>query len=125
MHERKRGFTLIEVMIAMAIMIIGLLAFWKMHAASVAGDAFSNEMTKAIFYAQEKVERLRAMDFDSITSGEDSVTDVITYRIKWTVSNYSSLSDAKQLTVEVGWRCGSNIDSCKHKIEIDTIIAKL
>ena len=123
------GFTLIEVMIAMAIMIIGLLAFWKMHITSVNSDSFSNQMTKAIFYANQKMEELRAEDFDSITSGSSTITDVIEYRMRWNVNEYSTeLNDVKKIDIIVGWlgdQCRTDINKCSHKVSFTTFVYNL
>ena len=131
MMKESRGFTLIEVLIAMAVMIIGLLAFWNMHVSATRSDAFSSRMSKAVFYAEQELENMKAASFSTLSNGNynDTVTDPdssVTFRREWTVSDYSSsLSDTKQVDITVGWggtNCSSDVNNCTHKVQLETVI---
>jgi prepilin-type N-terminal cleavage/methylation domain-containing protein len=65
MKERS-GFTLIEVMIALTILAVGLLALATMQIVSIRGNAFSTEMTYATMLAQSRLEQLRNTPYASI-----------------------------------------------------------
>ncbi len=131
--RKSKGFTLIEVLIAMTIMVIGLLALWNMHISSVRSDAFSNNLSKAILCAEQKIEEMKAEDFSTLSSGSDNTDKNCNqassnsfYRREWTVSDYAiSLTNTKEVNVTVGWSgsgCLSDINNCSHKIQITTII---
>jgi type IV pilus modification protein PilV len=53
------GFTLIEVMIAVAILSIGLLSLANLQIAMIRGNAFSQRMTTAASIAEAKLEQLK------------------------------------------------------------------
>jgi prepilin-type N-terminal cleavage/methylation domain-containing protein len=132
MRRSSKGFTLIEVLIAMAIMIIGLLAFWNMHVSATKSDAFSSRMSKAVFYAEQELEDLKSATFSTLSNGDysDTVTDgPVTFVRKWTISDYSaSLSSTKQVDITVGWggsNCSSasdDVNNCTHKVQLETVI---
>ncbi len=58
---KKKGFTLIEVMIALAIFAIGFLAVAGMQIHALNSTTHSREVTEAQALAQREVERLRAI----------------------------------------------------------------
>jgi type IV pilus assembly protein PilV len=107
MKERS-GFTLIEVMIALTILAVGLLALATMQIVSIRGNAFSTEMTYATMLAQGKLEQLRNMPYDSITSITEPISATATskgipYTIQRTVNDNSPATDMKQITLVVLW----------------------
>lgn len=84
----KRGFTLIEVMIAMVILSIGLMAVLKMTYVYIASNTTNLRAGKASVLAQDKMEELRALartdsmdnflpfDFDYLVSTNAAFTSV-------------------------------------------------
>ena len=66
-HSRKRekGFTLIEIMIALFILTIGILAVASMQNSSLLGTAKSNAVTQATNVAMDRMERLLSLPFDT------------------------------------------------------------
>lgn len=58
---RKRGFTLLEVLIGLIILAIGILAITGMQIASIKGTSFSNNLTQASVLAQERLEFLKGL----------------------------------------------------------------
>jgi type IV pilus modification protein PilV len=60
--DRQQGFTLTEVMVAILLLTIGLLALAKMQTQAVASNSFGNQLTQATFLAQDKLEELRLLN---------------------------------------------------------------
>ena len=59
MSKEQSGFTLIEVMIALVILAVGILALGTMQIVSIRSNAFSSEMTYTSMLAQQKLEELK------------------------------------------------------------------
>jgi prepilin-type N-terminal cleavage/methylation domain-containing protein len=57
---RSRGFTLIELMIAMAMMLFGLLALWSLHTAAIQANANAWRMSVCTTLAQDMLEKVGA-----------------------------------------------------------------
>lgn len=55
----KKGFTLIEVLVAVTIVSIGLMAIAGMQSTAISGSRSANDLTIAIQLAEEMVERIR------------------------------------------------------------------
>jgi len=73
MKNRTSGFTIIELMVAMAVMAFGLLGFLFLHAQAVGGRVSGREMGRASVVARDWSETLMALDYD------DSLLDVGTH----------------------------------------------
>ena len=84
----KKGFSLIEVLIAMAVLSIALLAVVQMNIMYVKANTYNLQLSQATFFAQEKMEELvsyarsdrtdnfSAFDFDYMTSDDVNFTSV-------------------------------------------------
>lgn len=55
---RHHGFTLIEVLVAMVVLTVGILAMAGLQTQSVAGNSRAMEMTRAVFWAEATMELL-------------------------------------------------------------------
>ncbi|MFO7709691.1 MAG: prepilin-type N-terminal cleavage/methylation domain-containing protein [Desulfobacterales bacterium] len=67
------GFTLIEVMIAMVIFTVGLLAIFSMHISSIRGNAAARGVTENATVAAGKIEQLMAMPYEDAELDPTSV----------------------------------------------------
>ena len=94
----SRGFTMIEVLIAMAIFLIGFLAVGAMQLSSVNGNASSRLRTEATAIAAQHAERFLAMDFADIDA---SLSDYPIIQGPYTIDtlNVISRTDTPELTV--------------------------
>ena len=95
-----QGFTLVEVMIGMAIFLIGFLAIGSMQIAAINGNAGAREATEAATRATDQLETLIALPYESIVDGE--VTDGA-YNVTWDVTNNTPLDNTKTIMVTVEW----------------------
>jgi len=63
----NQGFTLLEVLIAITIFAVGILAVATMQVSAIRGNRLGNELTQATFLAQMQIEALKSADIDSAT----------------------------------------------------------
>jgi type IV pilus modification protein PilV len=61
------GFTLIEVIIALAILTIGILSVNAMQTMSIRGNKTASDITKASTLATDRIERLINMPYDDVS----------------------------------------------------------
>jgi prepilin-type N-terminal cleavage/methylation domain-containing protein len=115
-----RGFSLIEVLIAIAVLSVGILAIGTMQIASMKGNAYANNLTIATTHAQRLIERMNALPFDDplLDDGDgdgsgglndqgaaaDGVTVEDDYTISWNVAQGLPVNEnTKLVRVIVTW----------------------
>jgi len=111
--RNEKGFTLIEVIIAIAILSVGLLALASMQVAAIKGNAHANRLTEATTLAQDKVEELISLQYTvsstdtRLTAGEDEeVNPPEGYDISWQIidgpnTNPKVVQDTKLIIVTI------------------------
>ena len=119
MKEREeKGFTLLEVMIAVAILAFGILAVASMQTSSMYGDSVANRLTEGTGWAGSKMEELLAIPetdarLSTGTHGPETVmSGVSRYEVNWevidSVDSLNPLEDAKLIVVTVTWQDKGN-----------------
>jgi prepilin-type N-terminal cleavage/methylation domain-containing protein len=109
LRRKSQGFTLIEVMIALAVLAAGLLALATMQIVSIRSNAFSSEMTSASMVALRELEELRNMDYDAVTASGpttlpvDATTKGIEYEVQTQVFPDNPATDMKTVKLIVRW----------------------
>jgi prepilin-type N-terminal cleavage/methylation domain-containing protein len=106
--KRSKGFTLIEVMVALVILAISLLALAGLMVTTTKNNSFGGHMTEAATFAQDKLEQLRAAPWTGIVAGADTVTTAIpgvpgtgiSYARKWDVVDTGTL---RWVTITMNW----------------------
>ena len=100
MLRRQKGFSLIEVMIAIVLFAIGLVAFAGLEVLAVRNSSYSKDYGKANNYAQQKVEELKGTAWISVSAGSDTVEGKFTRT--WTVREIET-DIMKTVAVNVTW----------------------
>jgi len=92
--HRQSGFSMVEVLVAILLLTVGLLALAKMQTQAVASNNFGNQLTEATFLAQDKLEELRLLNECYLAvKGKQEI--VWTAEDQAVVNNYNSqLSDS-------------------------------
>ncbi len=115
----SKGLTLIEVLVAVIFLAIGLLAIARLQMTSVGGTAFSHHLTQATYLAQDGMEVLKNLPFESaqLNGGHYRDAEVtaagIVFRREYDVSGDPSV---RTITYTVTWNDGKD-----HRMTVSTI----
>jgi len=76
----EKGFSLIEVIVALVVLTIGVLAVNAMQTVSIRGNKTANDITKATSWSADEVERIWRMNYDDlvesgVANGKDGLDD--------------------------------------------------
>jgi type IV pilus modification protein PilV len=134
----ETGFTLIEVLVAIVILMFGLLAVGSMQISAIRGNFMGSNMTIALSLASQKMEDMLNKDFnqadlvDSNTSNNGNLSSTTSvdhqeyvsedgavstggfYRRIWNVANETS-PIRKSIVVVVTWQ------NNRHRVSIESI----
>jgi len=102
LSNKNRGFTLIEVLIAMAIFSIGILAVGSMQLSNTKNNTTGNIMTGATMLARQKIEELKNLDRIDLDTADGNDTVGI-YSRDWVTDSVPGSSIAYKLIVTVSW----------------------
>jgi len=106
--ERRRtgsaGFTLIEILIAMAIFSIGILGVATMQISSVNGNSNARRHLEASAFAQGLIESTLSIPFNNVTNS--NIVNADGYRVQTTIQGQSDLdtdgtNDVMRILVQV------------------------
>ncbi|MCJ7547777.1 MAG: prepilin-type N-terminal cleavage/methylation domain-containing protein [Deltaproteobacteria bacterium] len=134
--KSTKGFTLIEVMIAVVILAVGLLALMAMQIVSIKANAFSSEMTYSTMLAQQQLETLRNLPFTDAAlaavppSTPHTLPAIIdakggSYSVSWEVADTTTAM--KTITLYVDWqsrRLGTAAEQQTIRTRMQTIVSQ-
>jgi len=99
-NARHSGFTILEVMIAISILAIGLLAVFSGQNMAIRGNNRASYLTEGMTLAQDKMEELLAVPYDDVDATGSPVNDPAGYTIAWTVDD-TVFTHGKLITITV------------------------
>jgi type IV pilus assembly protein PilV len=119
-EKRDAGYTLLEVIIAISILTVGLLAVASMQISAIYGNAVAGKLTEGTTIAQQKLEELLSLPYTMTTVHADLVDDETLgvspghsvaaadlpdgfKSITWSVVNNQPVANSKRITVTVTW----------------------
>ena len=116
----SKGFSMIEMLIAIVILSISLLAMAGLMARSTQNTSFGGHMTEAATFAQDKLEELRAGPWIFLVNGNDNKTGATgaNYTRTWTVAT-NAASNLRTITMTVAWT-----DKANHQIQFLSAIGQ-
>ena len=111
------GFTFIEVMIAMVVLGVGLLAIASMQITAIKGNGQASDITTATALIEEKLSGYKAMAYEDINDeeGEDGIFSWTT-----TVENNIPANGLKTITVKSSWTAEGDA----HSLAFATVVSK-
>jgi type IV pilus modification protein PilV len=87
--NNNRGYSLIEVLIAMAIFSIGILAVAALQISSTGSNSAARKITDATCYAEDRLETLMSLPWADadLVAGTHTVATADGYTIEWIVTD--------------------------------------
>lgn len=120
LHNKSKGFTLIEVLVALVILSFSLLALAGLMVTTTKNNSFGSHMTEAATFAQDKLEELRAIKWENLIDGnstdQQGGSTGINYTRNWNVTTNGSL---KTITINVNWN-----DRTAHSIRLVSVLSQ-
>jgi len=125
--ETECGFTLLEVLISIAILSIGLLGMAALTVGTIKGNELSNDLTTATTLAQDQMEDLRRQGYSGIPAADTTTTE--DYNSISGYADYKRVTQTeigvpavgmKTVTVTTSWQGGVG----KKSVELKTIFTQ-
>ena len=121
---KSKGFTLIEILIAMIILSIAFLGLAGLMIQTTKNNSFGGRITEAATVAQDKLEELRATSWVAIAAGSDRINmNGMNFNRNWTIvpndigTPYTEPT-LNTITIVVNWN-----DQTNHTIRVISAIA--
>ncbi|MEW6671450.1 MAG: prepilin-type N-terminal cleavage/methylation domain-containing protein [Thermodesulfobacteriota bacterium] len=103
----ESGFTMIEILIAVSIFAVGMLAVASMQVSGIHGNATANVLTGAATWAADRLESLIVRPYDHIdldpAGNPHSGGTQGRYTISWTVTENDVMPNTKTIIVNVSY----------------------
>ena len=107
MRSSDKGFSIVEILIAMAVLSFGLLAVASMQVTSMKGNSFSRQTTEAMSLGQKHLDELLALPYnhpDLANGTHGSIIQQQRYQLDWNILEDNTLPQSKDIQVNVTWQ---------------------
>jgi hypothetical protein len=78
-HRAEAGFTLVEALISIVVLVFGLLAITNLMLVAASSNSVANQSTAAAAVASQTLENLKAVPFGSLAAGGSVTSDATGY----------------------------------------------
>lgn len=121
MKNNANGFSLLEVMISMAVFTIGILSVGLMQLSATNGNSGANQMSEALLFGSDQVEQILRWDYGDdrfkstndiayvLPDGSNFVADghqadgENKYNVYWQVTDDTPVANSKMIDLTVFW----------------------
>lgn len=108
-RQNGHGFTLIEIMIALAIFSVGFLAIAGLQHTSMNGNRRANSVARSTNWAASQIENLMNVDYVDVVSGSREKGNE--YRVEWGVTKDTPIKNVATIDITVKFDWSSILNS--------------
>lgn len=120
--NRQDGFSLIELLAAMVILCVGLLALGSCFGTTVTANTYTAQRADALRVAQEQMEAVKGRDFAAVIS---QTSQVQRNGVNFTCDIVANKrQDLKDVTVSVSWISRRVYGSAEGQVQLATVIVR-
>ena len=122
--KHQGGFTLVEMLIAVFILSVGLLALGSMQVSAISGNAHSSNVTEGSTLAADRLEKLLALPYTHADLSPGAHLDPSPpsgRTVGWNIVDNAPMANTKTLTLTVQWTDHGNQKS----VSMQRIIARM
>jgi len=116
--KKDSGFTLVEVVVATFILVLGFLSLSQLVISSMQASTISRHTVAATSIGQSKMEELLAAGYDSVSSGSETVDSY--YTVAWT-STVGSVNSVMNIDLSVGW---TDHRGTERSVELSSLVSE-
>lgn len=99
-----RGFTLVEALVAIVILVVGVLGAASLTGALMQSNRDATDRTRALELVRHKVEQIQSQGYYDVVTGSDSrAVGGVTFTRSWTVTPDSPIAGLRDVQVNVTW----------------------
>lgn len=115
--SNSKGFTLIEVVVAITVIAIGMFAIMSLLLTVIKGNSHSERVTTATNIAQDKMEDLKRVGYSNVSNDSGNDQD---YYWEANIQDNTPGTNTITITVDVYWTPATT--TSMHKVQLQTII---
>lgn len=108
----KKGFTILEVMVAMAIIAFGLLALMRALSGGLMGSKRGHDVIVATLLAQQRMEDLKYGSWASLASEEKTTFLTPNENFEYETTVTTPATNLKEVSLSVWWPAGVSNQRC-------------
>jgi len=99
-----RGFTLVEALVAIVILVVGVLGAASLTGALMQSNRDATDRTRALELLRHKVEQIQSQGYYEVVTGSDArAVGGVTFTRSWTVTPDSPIAGLRDVQVNVTW----------------------
>lgn len=122
----SRGFTLVEIFVAMLIFFLGIVPFLNLQLFTVGSNSAANQLTAATNLAESKMEELLGMPYELFVALAeekklDDVEEIDAFSRNWIPDMDKPINNTTTITVTVSW---TDKDNLSHSVSLQSIKGK-
>ncbi len=121
-NKNEKGFTLLELLVAITVLAIGLLGIAGLQGTTIKRNVSAMRNTEATALIEDKIEDIRSKDFDSVTSDATETglgTGGVFTRSCTVLNNTPIAISTKTVIVKVSWN-----DPGRRELSFQTILSR-
>ena len=119
--QQSDGFTLVEILIAMVILIIGSLGVASLTVSIIRGNTFNNKISTATLLSRSKLQDAQRLGYTgvaNVTEDYHTIPNYSAYKRVTSVNPDAPSANMKTVTVTVSW------DTDRDSVSVTTILAE-